>query len=342
MKYRRIQVPRHGGPEVLRVVEEDLPEPRSGEVRVKVLAAGVSAYDLMLRRAGNRLPKVPRVPYTPGEDIVGRIGALGAGVTDLAVDQIVGGVTFSQPGGGYAEYLCLPATDLVPVPAGVDPAEAVCLAVNYLTAHVAIHRTAAVQRGERILVHGAAGGVGSALVELGRLVGAEMYGTASRQNLDLVDSLGAIPIDYRADDFVKRVHGLEDGGVDAAFDPVGGARQLWCSYRSLRRGGRLVWLGVVASGREGMGVIPRSLLMQLILSLLPDGRRAPTMPDLAKVAGADGQWYRRTLAELFGLLAAGELKPVVAARIPLLEAARGHELLERGGHAGKVVLVTGD
>jgi len=335
-KYHRVVVARHGGPEVLQMVEEDLPEPQAGEARVKVLAAGVSGYDLMFRRSGS-LPGTPRAPFTLGEDVVGVVDKLGEGVATIEPGQMVAGATFSiGVGGGYAEFICLPTSELVPVPSGVDPAESVCLVVNYLTAHMMMHRVANVQSGERILVHGAAGGVGSALLDLGRLARLEMYGTASKYNHELVSALGATPIDYRTEDFVERIRALTGDGVDAVFDPIGGARQLWRSYRALRRGGRLVWFGVAATKKKGLRVIPFSLLMRTLLALIPDGKRAPLTPDLSK----DNAWYRETLTQLLNLLAAGKIKPVVAERVPLAEAARAHELLERGGYAGKVVLVT--
>jgi NADPH:quinone reductase-like Zn-dependent oxidoreductase len=335
MKYHRVVVTRHGGPEVLQVVEEDLPEPLAGEVRVKVLAAGISAYDLMFRRSG-LLPGTPRVPFTLGEDVVGVVDKLGEEVSTVEPGQMVAGATFCLGvGGGYAEFICLPASELVPVPPGLDPAEAVCLVVNYLTAHMAMHRTANIRSGERILVHGAAGGVGTALLELGKLAGLEMYGTASKYNHELVSALGATPIDYRTEDFVERIRGLTGDGVDAVFDPIGGARQLWRSYQALRKGGRLVWFGVAATKKEGLRVIPLTLLMRTLLALIPDGKQAPLAPDLGK----DNAWYRATLTSLLDWLAAGKIKPVVAKRIPLAEAARAHELLERGGYAGKVVLV---
>jgi len=333
----RVIVTQHGGPDVLQVVEEDLPEPRTGEVRVKVLAAGVSGYDLMFRRSGS-LPGTPRVPFTLGADVVGVVDKLGEGASGFEPGQTVAGATFCRGGlGGYAEYVCLPTAEWVPVPAGVDPAEAVCVVVNYLTAHMAMHRTAKVRRGERILVHGAAGGVGTALLQLGKLAGLAMYGTASGYNHEVVSALGATPIDYRTEDWVVRLRGLAAGGVDAVFDPVGGARHLWRSYRILRKGGRLVWFGVAATKREGLRVIPLTVLMRTLLALIPDGKSAPMLPDLGK----DNAWYRRTLAELLDLLAGGKIKPVVAERIPLAEAARAHERLDRGGHAGKVVLIAG-
>ncbi len=322
----------------MQVVEEDLPEPQAGEVRVKVLAAGVSAYDLMFRRSG-RLPGTPRVPFTLGEDVVGVVDKLGEGVSAFEPGQMVAGATFCLGvGGGYAEFVCMPAREWVPVPPGQDPAEAVCLVVNYLTAHVMMHRAAKVQHGEDVLIHGAAGGVGTALLELGKLAGLEMYATASKHNHELVSALGATPIDYRSEDFVERIHSLTGNGVDVVFDPIGGARQVWRSYRALHKGGRLVWFGVAATKKTGLRVIPFTLLAVGLLKLIPDGKRIPSAPDLSK----DNAGYQATLTELLGLLEAGKIKPLVAARIPLGEAARAHELLERGGYAGKVVLVAGE
>jgi NADPH:quinone reductase-like Zn-dependent oxidoreductase len=332
----RVVVTRHGEPDVLQLVREELPHPKADEVRVRVLAAGVSAYDLMFRRSG-AFPGSPRVPFTLGEDVVGVVDALGERVSALKPGQMVAGATFCLGvGGGYAGFVCLPETECVPVPPGVDPAQAVCLVVNYLTAHMAMHRTAKVRSGERVLIHGAAGGVGSALLELGGLAGLEMYGTASTYNHELVSALGATPIDYRTEDFVERIRTLTGDGVDVVFDPIGGARQLWRSYQALRRSGRLVWFGVAAAKADGLRVIPLTLLMRTLLTLIPDGKQALVTPDLGK----ENDWYRNTLAELLDLLAAGLINPVVAARIPLAEAARAHALLERGGYAGKVVLVT--
>jgi NADPH:quinone reductase-like Zn-dependent oxidoreductase len=338
MKNHRVVVSRYGGPDVLKVVEEDLlPAPRSGEVRVKVLAAGVSAYDLMLR--SRSFPGNPRPPFTPGEDIVGVVDKLGDRVSTVEPGQRVAGWTFGD-GGGYAEFICLPASHVVPVPSGLDSAEAVCMVVNYLTAHLYLHRTAGVRSGERILVHGAAGGLGTALLQLGKQAGLEMYGTASKHNHELVSALGATPIDYRTEDFVERIRSLTGDGVDAVFDTIGGARQLRRSYRALRKGGRLVPMGSVAIADAGMKVIPLSLMTVGLLKLIPDGRRVPLSPNMMKFPQAHAAWYRETLTELLDSAAAGKVKPVVAERIPLAEAARAHELLERGGHAGKVVLVT--
>ena len=338
-KNHRVIVTRHGGPDVLQLVEEDLPEPEVGEIRVKVLAAGVSAFDLIYRR-WRRLPGSPPLPFTLGVDIVGVVDETGPRATSLQRGQMVAGATWALGiGGGYTEFICLPETDVVPVPPGVDPAEAVCLVVNYLTAHLHLHEYGEVRSGERILVHGAAGGVGTALLELGQLEGLEMYGTASEKQHPVVSSLGATPIDYSTEDFVERIRDLTGDGVDLVIDPVGGAKHLWRSYRTLRTGGRLIWLGSAAIDQQGLRVAPFSMAMALLLRLIPSGKRVPGCPTLDKYAKNHPEWYRSTLSELLTLLAAGELKPIVADRIPLADAAAAHTLLERGGHTGKVVLV---
>jgi len=335
-KNHRAVVTRHGGPDVLQMIEEELPEPQTGEVRVRVQAAGVSAYDLMFRSSGS-LPGTPSVPFTLGTDVVGIVDKLGEGVSSVEPGQTVAGSTFCLDGlGGYTETICLPASEVVLVPPGVDPAQAVCLVANYLTAYMAMYDTAGVHAGERVLVHGAAGGVGSALLELGKLAGLEMYGTASGPKHGLVSALGATPIEYRTEDVVARIRALTGDGVDVVFDPIGGARQLWRSKQALRKGGRLVWFGVAATKKDGLRVIPITLLTVGLLKLLPDGKRLLTTPDL----GSDNAWYRATLAKLLDMLAAGEINPVVSERVPLVESARAHELLENGEYTGRVVLVT--
>jgi NADPH2:quinone reductase len=239
--------------------------------------------------------------------------------------------------GGYAEFLCVPAATVVPVPPGLDPVEAVCLFMNYVVAQQMLHRAARVQPGERILVHGAAGGVGTALLQLGGLAGLEMYGTASGGKHELVSGLGGIPIDYRREDFVARIFALTGSGVDAAFDPVGGPH-FRRSYRTLRKGGRLVAYGVHAILTEGKLRSLSGLMSSFFLNLVPDGRRV-LMYNVTRPKYSKPEWCREDLAGLFGLLAQEKIKPVIAERIPLVEAARAHELLERGAVTGKLVLL---
>ncbi len=329
MNNHRIVVTAHGGPEVLQLIEEELPLPGPGEVRVRVQAAGVSAYDLMSRRSG-MLPGSPKIPYTPGLDVVGVVDALGADVSSIELGQSVAAGTVKLGTGGYSEFLCLPAGELFPLPPGLDPAKAVCLVINYVTAHAMLHGGAGVQAGERVLIHGAAGGVGSALVQLGGLAGLEMYGTASAAGQEAVRALGATPIDYRNEDFVARIRELTGDGVDVVFDPIGGGAQLRRSYKALREGGRLIWFGV--AGSRGVGGIAATVLTRFFLSLNPDSKTAPMPPDA-------WESVRDSLPLLFGLLAEGKIDPLVAARLPLAEAAEAHRILERGGYAGKLVLL---
>src|SRR5262245_23137218 len=170
MRHTRIVVNQYAGPEALRVVEEECPEPKDGEARVRVLTAGVSLPDVMMREGIH--PETPRLPFTPGWDLVGVVDRLGAGVFGIEPGQIVAALPIH---GAYAEFVCLPQSELVPVPAGLDAGEAVCLILNYVTAYQMLHRSAKVQPSQRVLIHGAAGGVGSALLQLGRVAGLQMY-----------------------------------------------------------------------------------------------------------------------------------------------------------------------
>jgi NADPH2:quinone reductase len=156
-----------------------------------------------------------------------------------------------------------------------------------------------------------------------------------------VAAFGATPIDYRTEDFVQRIRQLTGEGVDVVFDPIGGGRHLRRSYRALRAGGRLAWFGVAATARKGIWVIPSSLLAIGLLSFLPGDKRVPMTPHLGEHSEAHNDWYRGTLTELLAWLASGQINPLVAERFPLVEAARAHAWIERGGYAGKVVLVTG-
>jgi NADPH:quinone reductase-like Zn-dependent oxidoreductase len=334
VRNHRVVVTRRGAPEVLEVVAEDLPEPGSGEIRVKTLTAGVSSYDVMLR--GHWFPGL-KPPYTPGEDLVGLVDKLGDGVSSPEVGQRVALWTFGDAG-GYTEFLCTSADRAVLVPDGFDSAEAVALVVNYLTASLAMNKTAQVQSNERILVHGAAGGVGSALVQLGALAGVEVFATASAYNHELVEELGAIPIDYRNEDFVARVRELTGDGVDVVFDVIGGGRQLWRSSKALRKGGRLIMLGMASAVKGGIKKIPGSMVVVGVVKILPNGKTAPLGPGMETYPKENMDWYRDSLAEFLRLAAQGKMKPVIAETFPLLEAARAHEFLERGGYAGKVVL----
>jgi NADPH:quinone reductase-like Zn-dependent oxidoreductase len=246
MKNTRILVTHYGGPDAIRVVEEECPEPKEHEVRLRVLAAGVSMPDIMAREGVH--PETPRVPYTPGWDLVGVVDQAGPGVSGIEKDQQFAAMPIS---GAYAEFVCLPQQELVPVPPGLDATESVSLVLNYITAYQMLHRSARVKPGQRVLIHGAAGGVGSALMQLGRLAGLELFGTCSRRGAQAVAEMGGTPIDYQQQDFVKEIHRLTGEGVDAVFDPIG-SRHIWQSRKALRPGGRVVAYGITTSLRGSL------------------------------------------------------------------------------------------
>ena len=344
MRHTRIVVSHYGGPDELRLVEEECPEPKPGEVQVRVLAAGVSLPDVMMREGIH--PETPRLPFTPGWDLVGVVERLGEGVSGIEPGDTVAALPIS---GAYAEVICLPQRQLVPVPSELDPAEAVSLILNYVTAYQMLHRSAKVTRGQRVLIHGAAGGVGTALLQLGRLAGLEMYGTCSSRGASTVSDLGGVPIDYRHQDFVEEIRRLTVDGVDVVFDGIGGTN-IWRSRKALRPGGKVVAYGLtgslrggrLASGRSGRRnrLGPLAIFVLYIAGgwLFPGRKRVVpySIQWLERLKPAD---FREDLIALFELLRQKRIKPIVARRFPLAEARQAQELLGKEGVIGKFVLV---
>ena len=344
MKHRRIVVGRYGGPEVIKSVEEPCPEPGKQEVRIKVRAAGVALPDVLAREGVH--PETPKPPFTPGWDLVGEVDSVGTEVGGVAPGDIVAAMPIH---GAYAEFVCLPQRELVPVPPGLDAAEAVSLVLNYITAYQMLHRSAKVSPGQRALIHGAAGGVGTALLQLGRLAGLEMYGTCSARGAAAVTELGGTPIDYQHQDFVEEIRRLTGDGVDAVFDPIGG-KHLWASREALRPGGRVVGYGLLtslrgknlASGRPGRRRRFRGtarFALYIAGGWILPGRRRVVPYSIQTLKRLKPEMFRSDLIALFDLLKHEQIKPVIAHRFTLSEARQAHELLEKGGVVGKIVLV---
>jgi len=344
VKNTRIVVTHYGGPDALQLIEEDCPEPRQGEVRVKVLAAGVSLPDVMMREGIH--PETPKVPFTPGWDLVGIVDLLGKDTSGIELGQTVAALPIF---GAYTEFICLPQKEFVPVPSGLDPAEAVSLILNYITAYQMMHRSAKVKPGQRVLIHGAAGGVGSALLQLGKLVNLEMYGTCSARTASSVSDLGGIPIDYKDQDFVAEIHKRTSKGVDVVFDGIGGSH-IWRSRKALCLGGKVVAYGLtgslqggrLASGgggkRNRFGAIA---IFGLYISgswILP-GRKRVVPYSIQWLKRAKPELFRQDLIALFDLLKQQKIKPLIAERFPLTQAKQAHELLGQGGVTGKIVLL---
>jgi NADPH2:quinone reductase len=344
---KRVVVDHYGGPEVLKVVEEEDPRPGRGEVRIRVLAAGVSFTDAQIR-AGTYLGG-PKPPFTPGYELVGVVEELGVGCRRLREGDRVGALTVY---GADAERVCVPEEYAVAVPEDLDPAEVVSLIFPYMTAHQMLHRTARVNAGETVLVHGAAGRVGTAALELGAVAGLRMLGTCSARDKAAVERLGAVAIDYRSEDFLARARELTGGaGVDVVLDGIGG-RVALRSFRALRKGnaitgdpgGRLVTMGAyntLAQGRKSMRAWlewwPSMAITWLWGTLSSRRHVSGYRVQILRIPHQD--WFAEDFEVLLRLLREDRIHPVVAERLPFSEARRAHEMLETSAAKGKLVLV---
>jgi NADPH:quinone reductase-like Zn-dependent oxidoreductase len=326
--YKSIVVTKRGGPEVLQIVENELREPLPTEVRVKVLATAVGRTDINYRHGDS--PLSPKVPFVPGYEIMGVVDALGGSTHGFSVGDRVAALTGQ---GGYTEMIYLAQEHLVPVPPALAPADIVLLVLNYVTAYQMLHRVAKVRTGDKILVIGASGGVGTALLQLGKLAGLKMYGTASASKHKLISALDAIPIDYHSQDFVEEIQAAEAGGLDYVFDGMGG-KDGDRSMTLLRRGGKLV----AYAAPSGIGELVGGLIKLAIANLRPDGRKAEFY-GITVLYARDKKPFKDDLALLFTLLQEDKIEPVISARFPILEAAKANEMLESGQVTGNIVLL---
>ncbi|CAA9382512.1 MAG: Quinone oxidoreductase [uncultured Rubrobacteraceae bacterium] len=327
-----IVMTREGGPEVLETHRRELPAPGPGQVVVRVEAAGVAFSEVQMLKG--RYFGQPKFPFVPGYDLVGEVEGVGEGVDREMVGTRVAALTET---GAWAESVALDAKDAAPVPDGLDPADAVAAVTNGVTAWQMLHRAASVRPGQTVLVHGASGGVGTLLVQLARLAGADVIGTASARKHGYVRSLGAVPVDYR-DDVPARVREISLGGVDAVFDHVGGPG-LVDSYKMLRRGGTMVTYGS-ASTLDGAGhwIRPYLPIFARVLrwTATPDGKKA-TFYYVKRWP----RFFREDLAAVLALLAEGKIEAHAATRMPLEKASEALGFLSSGEASGKVVLVPG-
>jgi len=337
MSYKKVILNEFGGPQVLQVVEEaTLPEPEAGEVRIKVLAASATFTDTMVRK-GIYYGFKETPPLSPGYDMVGVVDKLGAGVTGLEIGQMVADLTVF---GAYTEYMLRPADSLVPVPASLDPAEAVSMVLSYVTACQMLHRVAKIKPGQKILIHGAGGAVGTAILELGRQLDLEMYGTASISKHDLIKSLGGTPIDYKSEDFIERIQALDGDGMNAAFDAIGG-ENFKRSFKSLKRGGMLVPYGFYNQAMGRSGNVAMEYMNIALWNIIPNGRKA-SFYSIGALRKKHPEWFKKDLGVLFGLLKEGKIKPSIAKRMRLEDAAQAHELIERAAVKGRIVLMVNE
>jgi NADPH:quinone reductase-like Zn-dependent oxidoreductase len=328
---RVVQLTRFGGPDALEIIEAPMPAAGPGEVRVRVLASGLEYTDTLIRHHLYPQTAARRPPFVMGYDVVGEIDQLGDGVRGFELGERVADMTVL---GSNSTYRTLRASEITRVPPAVDPAEAATLILSWMTAYQLLHRAARVKPGQRVLVHGAAGAVGQALLVLGNMAGLELWGAARGAHAVLIRELGATPIDYQREDFTR----ILPGGFDIVFDGIGeeGYRR---SLAALRPGGLLCAYGYSAGVQRQRGML--TMLMWIarlyVWGWLPGGRRA-RFYSINAMRLKRPAWFREDLQHLLTLLANGAIHPRVAERIPFDEVAEAHGRLEAGGLEGKLVL----
>ena len=341
--YQNIVINEFGGPQVMQLVSHsDLPEPGPDEVRLRVLTASASFTDVMVRK-GQYVEAPSDLPLVPGYDLVGVIDKLGPSVSHFELGQRVAALSVW---GGYTEYAIRPTTHLVAVPDGLDDEAAVALILSYTTAYQMMHRVAHVSAGQTVLIHSASGAVGTALAQLGKVAGLQMLGTASAGKHDYVRSLGVIPIDYKAEDFVSRSEELTEGaGVDAVFDAIS-LDNFKRSYQALNPKGKLVLYGLYTATLTGeagsmSGIMGEFLGMkwqQLLWNWLPDDEKSAIFYSITDMRSDHPDWFKEDLSTLFELANTGQITPNIWKTLPLVEAATAHRYIEDRSVKGKIVL----
>lgn len=299
----------------LRWSEVDDPEPGAGEVLIDVVAAGVNRADLM--QASGRYPPPPGASPYPGLECAGRIGAVGPATGWKPGDEVCALLA----GGGYAERVVVPAACVLPVPRGVDLADAAALPEVACTVWSNLRMVAALQPGETLLVHGGASGIGTFAIQYATALGCEVYATARAGKHAAITALGATAIDYENDDFATKVD------ADVVLDIIGGP-YLAGNLAALKTNGRLVIIGA-QGGRKaeldlGMMLAKRATVAATTL------RARPLVEKAAIVAGVR--------EEVWPLVEQGRIKPVIDRRLPMPDAAEAHRVMTESSHTGKLLL----
>jgi NADPH:quinone reductase-like Zn-dependent oxidoreductase/mannose-6-phosphate isomerase-like protein (cupin superfamily) len=326
--YRAVMLTRKGTTlDVLEVVDVPVLEPGPGQIRVRVRAAGVGSTDLMM--LGGYI-FAPKIPFVPGYEMAGVVDAVGPGAFGFHVGDRVASLTVH---GGFGEMLVREAVHFLPIPDGVSDRDAAAVILNYVTAYQAIHRVGRVKAGQTALVTGAAGGVGTAALQLLRLAGVKTYGAASVGKHDTIRKLGATPIDYRSGRLDRLMRELEPTGVDLVLDGIGGPMIGPC-IGALRPRGHLVAYGFMAA-KGSLATL--AMFVNLLVGSRLRGRRG-SFYGITALYRRHPTAFREDLPKVFALLAGKQIDPMIARTFPLLEARRALELLATGSVEGKIVL----
>jgi NADPH:quinone reductase-like Zn-dependent oxidoreductase len=327
-KIKKVLITEFGGEDKLAIVEGDIPEPAAGEVQIAVEYSIVSGSDVNMRRG--TYPFQKKAPLTPGYSVVGKVRTNGQGCSQFQVGERIACLSKYD---GQAELINLPERFLVPVPKGADPKLAVALVLDWVTAYEMLHHAAQVRSGQRIFVHGLSGAVGGALLQLAKLQGAEVFGTASPRKHAALRHRGAVPFDYSNKMWIGAMN--ERGGVDAAFDPLG-FKSFNESYSILRKGGILVGYGMNLPGLSGSG--PPSVL-PVILKLLArnllfwSGKRT-TFFGLTRTS----KHYIPDLTLLFEWLVAGRISVPVKGTFKLQDIKDAHREYASSTGVGSIII----
>jgi NADPH:quinone reductase-like Zn-dependent oxidoreductase len=340
---RALVVRRYGSPDVIQMQQVADPQPQAGEVVIRVKAVGVNFADL-LQRMGI-YPGAPKPPFVPGLEIAGVVEKAAEGSRSGEGEPLKPGeaVVALTDFKAYAEWVAAPAMNVYRLPPGMTFSDGAAIPANYLTAYYALFTMGNVQPGERILIHGAAGGVGIAAVQLARARGLVIFGTAGPAKQEYLRKSGVQhAIDYQKSDFVEVIKKYAPGGVEMVMDPLGG--KSWArSYECLAPTGRLVVYGFsAAAGADG-----KRSWMRGATAMLQAPRFNPLdlMKKSVSVIGVNlgqvrsrGGHLRNELDEIFRLYGAGKIKPVIAKTFPLEQGSAAHQYVQDRKNIGKVIL----
>ena len=320
MKQKKIILTKSGGVDALELIEAKIPVPRANEILIRVERAGVAYADIMMRHG--IYPGAPKYPFTPGYDIAGYIEKTGESVKEFKLGERV--VALTQFG-GYAQYVCVDKNIPIKIPDKMDLDAAVSLVLNYITAFQMIHSTARLKKGDTVLIHSAAGGVGTAFLQLGKVMGLKIYGTASAMKHTIVEKYG-FAIDYKNEDFVQRIKELEPEGLDAVFDPIGGDN--WeRSLKTLKKDGQLIGFG-------GLSMFNRDRLIGNHLTVISTKENFI----FYRVPVNNHEQLKENYTKLLKLYEEKLIDPIVGKILALEEVRTAHKLLSEGRIIGKIIL----
>ena len=319
-----IEIREPGGPEVLVAATRPVPQPGPGEVLIRVAAAGVNRPDVLQRQGA--YPPPPGASDIPGLEIAGRVVALGPEAEGVGLGDAV---TALVTGGGYAEYCAAPAAQCLPVPKALDAVAAAAVPETFFTVWSNVFDRAGLRAGESFLVHGGSSGIGTTAIQLATALGATVFATAgSAEKCRACKALGAArAINYREEDFVAVVKEATDGGVDVILDMVGGD-YIQRDIKALAPDGRLVFIAFLGGSTAEIDFLP---VMLKRLSITGSTLRARSVAFKAAIA-------QSLRSQVWPLIEAGKVKPIVHKTFPLAEAAAAHALMESSAHIGKIVL----